>query len=115
MMPGAKRLGLLHELLPGATRFALLVQEGNFADYVIPDLRSAASTLGFQIEIISAGNNRDIDVAFATLPQMRADVLANGQSTPDFWGTARSIRRPPHGRQRDAAVNLMSAAPYSMI
>jgi putative tryptophan/tyrosine transport system substrate-binding protein len=77
---GAKRLGLLHELLPGATRFALLVQEGNFADYVIADLRSAASTLGFQIEIISAGNNRDIDVAFATLPQKRADALLTAPS-----------------------------------
>jgi putative tryptophan/tyrosine transport system substrate-binding protein len=78
---GSKRLGLLHELLPAATRFALLVQEGNFGnEIVIADLRAAALTLGFQIEILPAGNNRDIDMAFATLLQKRADALLTAPS-----------------------------------
>jgi putative ABC transport system substrate-binding protein len=78
---GAKRLGLLHELLPGATRFAVLVQESNlFNEYVIADLRAAASTLGLQIEVLSAGSNRDIDMAFATLSQKRADALLTAPS-----------------------------------
>jgi len=78
---GAKRLGLLHELLPGATRFAVLVQEGNpLNERVITDLRAAASSLGFQIEVLSAGTNRDIDMAFATLPQKRADALLTAPS-----------------------------------
>jgi putative ABC transport system substrate-binding protein len=78
---GGKRLGLLHELLPGATRFALLLQGGTFNnDYVIADLRAAASNLGFQIELLSAGSNRDIDMAFATLAQKRADALLTAPS-----------------------------------
>jgi putative tryptophan/tyrosine transport system substrate-binding protein len=78
---GSKRLGLLHELLPGATRFALLVQEGYFPnEVIIADLRAAASILGFQIELLSAGNNRDIDMAFATLLQGRADALLTAPS-----------------------------------
>ena len=71
---GAKRLGLLHELLPGATRFAVLVHD-NFNEYVIANLRAAASTLGLQIEVLPAGSNRDIDMAFATLQQKRADAV----------------------------------------
>ena len=70
----AKRLGLLHELLPGATRFAVLVHD-NFNEYVIANLRAAASTLGLQIEVLPAGSNRDIDMAFATLQQKRADAV----------------------------------------
>jgi putative ABC transport system substrate-binding protein len=80
---GAKRLGLLHELLPGATRFAVLVQESNpFRVYerAISDLRAAASTLGLQIEVLSAVSNREIDTAFATLLQKRADALLTAPS-----------------------------------
>ena len=78
---GAKRLEFLHELLPGATRFAVLVHEGNTLNgRVITDLRAAASSLGFQIEVLSAGTNRDIDMAFAALPQKRADALLTAPS-----------------------------------
>ena len=73
---GAKRLGLLRELLPKATRFAVLVRGGGpRIEYVIADLRAAASSLGLEIEVISAVTNRDIDMAFATLMQKRADAL----------------------------------------
>jgi ABC-type uncharacterized transport system substrate-binding protein len=73
---GAKRLGLLHELLPGAARFALLVDPKNpSTDSVIADLKAAASTLGKQIEILTAGTNRDIDTAFTNLVQSRAEAL----------------------------------------
>src|SRR5262249_36555719 len=77
---GAKRLGLLHGLLPGASRFVVLVREVNSNEDVIADLRAAASTLGLQIEILSAGSNRDIDMAFATLLQKRADALLTAPS-----------------------------------
>jgi putative ABC transport system substrate-binding protein len=78
---GAKRLGLLHELLPGATRFAVLVQESALLNEgVIADLRAAAASLGFQIEVLSAGSNRDIDMAFATLPQKRVDAFLTAPS-----------------------------------
>jgi putative tryptophan/tyrosine transport system substrate-binding protein len=77
---GAKRLGLLHELLPGATRFALLLQEGALNEFITRDLQAAASGMGFQIEILSAGSNRDIDAAFATVLQKQADALLTAPS-----------------------------------
>ena len=71
-----KRLGLLHELLPGAARFAVLVNlNDSNADYYTKDLKAAASTIGRQIEFLGAGNNREIDVAFAGLAQRRPDGL----------------------------------------
>jgi putative ABC transport system substrate-binding protein len=72
----AKRLGLLHELLPGAGRFAALV-DPNFSDaqVITKDVQAAASSIGRQIEVVPAGTNRDIDIAFASLVQTRADAL----------------------------------------
>jgi ABC-type uncharacterized transport system substrate-binding protein len=54
----AKRLGLLHELLPGAARFAVLVNPNNAATAsIVTDLQSAAVTIGRQIEVLIAGTN----------------------------------------------------------
>jgi ABC-type uncharacterized transport system substrate-binding protein len=77
---GAKQLGLLHELLPGATRFAVLVNPNNrlLAEPTIQDALATASTLGLQADVLYAGTNRDIDTAFATLVQKRADALMVG-------------------------------------
>jgi putative ABC transport system substrate-binding protein len=71
-----KRLGLLHELLPGAVRFALLVTPGiTTGESTIAEVESAAAAIGVQIEVLSATTNLDIDAAFATLTQKRADAL----------------------------------------
>jgi putative ABC transport system substrate-binding protein len=77
---GAKQLGLLHELLPGATRFAVLVNPNNrlLAEPTVQDTQATASTLGLQAEVLYAGTNRDIDNAFARLVQKRADALMVG-------------------------------------
>ena len=73
---GAKRLGLLHELLPGAARFAVLVNPNNpSAEFMITDVQAAASAIGRQIEVLTASTNREIDAAFASLVQKRADAL----------------------------------------
>jgi len=73
---GAKRLGLLHELLPGAARFAVLVNPNSpTAELQIKDAQAAASTIGRQVEILYAGTNSEIDTAFASLVQKRADAL----------------------------------------
>jgi putative ABC transport system substrate-binding protein len=73
---GAKRLGLLHELLPAAARFAVLVNPDNpTSKSLITDAQAAASTIGRKIEALAAGTNREIDAAFATLPQKRTDAL----------------------------------------
>jgi putative ABC transport system substrate-binding protein len=71
----AKKLGLLHELLPRATRFAVLNPPGPFADVFIKDLQAAVATIGGQLEILVARNSREIDEGFASAVQKRADAL----------------------------------------
>jgi putative ABC transport system substrate-binding protein len=73
---GPKRLSLLRELLPGATRFAVLVNSnaGGLED-LIADLRAAAAAIGCQIEVFNARTYGEIDAAFASLAQWQADAL----------------------------------------
>jgi putative ABC transport system substrate-binding protein len=71
-----KRLGLLHELLPTATHFAVLVNPKNpTAESLKKDMETAAAALGAQIEFFTAGTGVDIDAAFASLVQRRPDAL----------------------------------------
>jgi putative ABC transport system substrate-binding protein len=72
---GAKRFELLHELLPSAERFAALVTPTQNVDFTTKELYATASSLGKQIEIFQAGNNREIDSAFARLVQSRINAL----------------------------------------
>ena len=72
----AKRLGLLHELLPSAACFAVLVNPNNpIADRLARDAQVAGSVIGRQIEILAAGSSRDIDAAFAGPERKRTDAL----------------------------------------
>jgi putative ABC transport system substrate-binding protein len=73
----AKRLGLLHELLPGAARFALLVNPSNpgITEPFVTEMQTAASVIGRQIEVVAASTDSDIDKAFATLVSKRADAF----------------------------------------
>jgi len=73
----AKRLGLLHELLPGAARFGVLVNPDNPfpTESFVTELQTAAAAIGRQIEVVTASTNGDIDTAFATLVEKRADAL----------------------------------------
>jgi putative ABC transport system substrate-binding protein len=80
-----KRLGLLQELLPGATHFVALVNPNSSITQSIGEyLREAASTIGREVEILTAGNDRDIDAAFVTLEQKRADALLISPDTLFF-------------------------------
>jgi putative ABC transport system substrate-binding protein len=77
-----KRLGLLHDLVPSASRFAVLVQDspllGAEIESEVQDLRAAAATIGRSIEVVSATTAGDIDAAFASLVQKRIDALLVG-------------------------------------
>jgi ABC-type uncharacterized transport system substrate-binding protein len=76
---GAKRLELLHELVPGAARFGVLVNpKSPFAESMVADLRAAASSIARQIEVLSATSGRDIDAAFASLTQKQVGALVVG-------------------------------------
>ena len=73
---GAKRLGFLHELLPTAVRFAVLVNPNNRnAEALTRDAQATASALSREVEILPASNTREIDAAFVSLLQKRADAL----------------------------------------
>jgi putative tryptophan/tyrosine transport system substrate-binding protein len=76
----AKRLGLLHELLPKATRIALLVNPSNrtSAASTTAELQEAAHALGLQVMIANASTNREIDAVFAEFTRQRPDALVVG-------------------------------------
>jgi putative ABC transport system substrate-binding protein len=71
-----KQLGLLHELLPGAKRFAVLINPTSpNAEPLIMEARTAAAALGLPVDIITASDIEGIDAAFASLAQSRPDAL----------------------------------------
>jgi len=76
---GAKQLGLLHELQPGAVRVGVLV-DPNFAgtQSFVSDVQAAALSIGKQIGVLEAPTGRDIDTAFARLAQKPIDALLVG-------------------------------------
>jgi putative ABC transport system substrate-binding protein len=73
----AKRLELLHELIPSAARVAVLVNPANTTgtSLMLADVEPAARALGLQIQIYNASTNREIDAAFAALVRERVEAL----------------------------------------
>jgi putative ABC transport system substrate-binding protein len=71
-----KRLELLHELLPGATVVAALINPTTTAaETQSNDLQASARGLGLDLHLLSAGAERDFETAFAKLVQLRAGGL----------------------------------------
>jgi putative ABC transport system substrate-binding protein len=83
----AKRLELLRELVPAATRVAVLVNPANaeVTEPTLRDVEAAARTMGLQIQVLNANTSREIDAAFATVVRERPDALFVGAS-PFFVG-----------------------------
>jgi ABC-type uncharacterized transport system substrate-binding protein len=73
---GAKQMELLRELVPNARTIAVLV-DTNYLGSVsgLKDVEAAAHSLGQQIVVLNASNERDLDNASATLAQHRVDAL----------------------------------------
>jgi len=73
----AKRLGLLRELIPLATRVALLINpaETSIAETTVRDAEPAARAMGLQLQILKATDSSEINAAFAVLAQQRPDGL----------------------------------------
>jgi putative tryptophan/tyrosine transport system substrate-binding protein len=73
-----KQFGLLHECLPRATRFGVLVTRSYpWFDQVTADANSSAATFGGEVEVLVAGSDRDISVAapFAELVEKRINAF----------------------------------------
>jgi ABC-type uncharacterized transport system substrate-binding protein len=78
---GAKQLGLLQRLLPGAARFAVLADPTfPVTEAFLSDVRAAASNMKKEIEVVFASTGRDIDAVFANLAQRPFDALLVGPS-----------------------------------
>ena len=72
----AKRLELLRELLPAATRIATLINPaGSKPEATLRDVEAAARAMGLQIQVVRASNSREINAAFVTLVRERPDAL----------------------------------------
>jgi len=83
----AKRLGLLHDLVPKAVRIAVLVNPANVptAEATLRVIPEAARAIGLQIQVLNASTSRDIDAAFATMVRDGTDALLVNADA--FFGT----------------------------
>jgi putative tryptophan/tyrosine transport system substrate-binding protein len=114
----AKRLDLLRELMPSATRVGVLVNPVNATntETTLREMAAAARTTGLQVKVLNASTSREIDAAFASLLHERPDALFVG-AEPYFYSRrvqlavlAASHRLPAIYSQRDFVVagGLMS-------
>jgi putative ABC transport system substrate-binding protein len=77
---GSKRLELLHQLLPATKTFGLLINptRRTLAEVTSRDVQAAARTLGLEVRIVHASTERELETAFAGLPQLGAGGLVIG-------------------------------------
>ena len=79
---GAKRLALLHELIPAADTVAILLNPKNpDSEDEAKDVQEAARALGIQILVLNAGTENEIDAAFKKLVEQRVGALMLGADT----------------------------------
>jgi len=85
----AKRLELLRELVPGATRVAVLVDptNGPGSESILRDVEAAARAMALQIRVLKASSSREINAVFATFVRERPDALYVGGGP--FFNTRR--------------------------
>ena len=81
-----KRLELLYELLPRASRITVLVNPASvYTQTTVREVEAAGRAIGFQTQIVNAGTSRAIDTAFAAFARERPDAVFLGQD-PFFNG-----------------------------
>ncbi len=115
---GPKRLELLHEVVPTATIVAILVNPTNpvLAEALLRDAQATASALGLQVHLLNSSTEREMEAAFAALPQLHVGGLVIG---PDQFFNTRVERLAAlavhhavpavyEGREFTAAGGLMS-------
>ena len=87
----AKRLDLLHDLLPRAVRVAVLVNPADTANTasILRDVEAAARAIGLQVQVLNASTSREINAAFEDVGRGRPDAVYVGSNT---FLTARRIQ-----------------------
>jgi putative tryptophan/tyrosine transport system substrate-binding protein len=103
----AKRLGLMHELLPKAKRFAVLVNPANAptAEATAKTVKQVAPALELELFFFNASTAADIDAAFVAIARERADALF---IAPDGFFTSRGTQFATL-----AALNRIPASSFS--
>ena len=114
----AKRLALLREMLPGATRVAILVNPANVANTqtTLHEVAEAGRAMGLQTQIFNAGTSREIDAAFAAFERERPDAVFVGQDAfysgrrvqLANWAVRHALPKTSASRDFCAAGGLMS-------
>jgi putative ABC transport system substrate-binding protein len=107
----AKRLQLLHELAPTATRVAVLVNpaDATNAESQLTALDTAAATLGLKLQIFKASSSGEIDIAFTKLVRERPEALFLG---PGAFYLSRRVQLV-HLATRHALVAAYSSRDYA--
>jgi putative ABC transport system substrate-binding protein len=87
----AKRLGLLHELVPAVTTIAVLVNAANprVAELTAKEAQVAARSLGLEIKVFPTRNSRDIDAAFIDIAHQRIGAVL---IAADVFFTSRRVQ-----------------------
>jgi putative ABC transport system substrate-binding protein len=116
----AKRLGLLSELVPTADRIGVIVNQNSpELDTQLSDVESAARTIGKKLQVLRAGSDGEIDIAFAMLTKGGAQALLVAADPPfsSFRERIVTLARRHHVpgvyelRNYTAAGGLMSYGP----
>jgi putative ABC transport system substrate-binding protein len=107
----AKRLGLLHDLMPKAARVAVLINPAaaRGAEATTRDVSEAARALGLQIRLLNTSTNSEIDAAFASFAVERPDALF--VATDAFFSSRRvqlASLAARSGFQRSTATGWLS-------
>ena len=86
----AKRLELLHQLVPRATRIAVFVNSADVSntENTLREVETAARTIGLQVQVVKARTADEIDEAFAMIGRERPDAL--------FVGASAFLKYPTH-------------------
>jgi putative ABC transport system substrate-binding protein len=87
----AKRLRLLHDMVPKATRIAVLINPSNASpsDATIQDIRQVAPSMGLEFQILNAATIGEIDAVFSGFTRERPDALF---VSPDAFFTSRAVQ-----------------------
>ena len=87
----AKRLGLLHDVVPAVTTIAVLVNPANavVAEPAAKEAQVAARSLGLEIKVFATRNNRDIDAAFIEIAHQRIGAVL---ISADAFFTSRRVQ-----------------------
>jgi putative ABC transport system substrate-binding protein len=108
----AKRLELLHKLVPSAEKIAFLMNPNNLiAELETRDAQAGARALRIELHVLTATRKRDFDTAFATLLRSHATALVVG-SDPVFidWLNQLELAGAPPPRCTMCANSLKPAA-----